>query len=446
MKVYIVGIGPGALDHILPVARRRIEEADCLIGARRTLSSFHVLGKEEVLMDGQLDIVIPYIKRYKHKKRITVLISGDPGIYSLLERLSRALKPQEYTVIPGISTLQLAFARIGESWRDAKIVSLHGRAVNDLAGELRKNDKVFLFTDAASPPNKIAQALLKEGLDNRRAVVLERLSYPDERVIDTNLEQLARMRGFGLCSMIIEAIKRQGAKGRLYGVGIGPGDPKLITLRAKEILDAVDMIFVPKSGEDDRSHARAIVEAVITNQKVFTELPFPMTKDKSILNRYWKRAATAIAKQVRSGKVVAFVTIGDPFIYSTYIYLLKMLRRDFPDVDIESVPGISSVSAAASAMNLSLAEGDERIAVVPVNNDLDRARGALKEFDTVVLMKVGSRLSGVVSLLKELNLIEKALLVSRVGHKDEKVIRDLASLRGKKAGYLSVIIVKRRGL
>ena len=198
MRVYIIGIGPGAEDYLLPIAKSRIAKCDCLIGARRLLALFRDFGKEEVCIEGHLGKVIPYIKKYKHKKRIAVLVSGDPGIYSLLGKLSKTLKPQEYVVIPGISTLQLAFAKIGESWNDAKIISLHGRKTDNLTSEIAACTKTFLFTDADFPPDMIAKRLLKDGLENRRAVILENLSYPNERIIDTDLRRLSRIKGWGL--------------------------------------------------------------------------------------------------------------------------------------------------------------------------------------------------------------------------------------------------------
>lgn len=443
MKVHIIGIGPGGENYLLPAAKKEIENAECLVGAKRLIGLFHRLGKEEVVIEGHFNRVIPYLRKYKHKKKIAVLVSGDPGMYSLLDKIAKALKPQEYAVIPGISTLQLAFAKIGESWHDARVISLHGRKSGNLINDARLCNKVFLFTDSDFPPDKIAHYLLEGGLENRRAIILENLSYSNERIVDTDLKRLTRMKGWGLCAMIIESQKqkKEGSKGKLYGIGIGPGDPKLMTLKAKEILDKVDIIFVPKSSEDGVSCARSIVEAVTKAEKKFAELTFPMTKKASVLNRYWMDAANRIAQEVNKGNEVAFVTIGDPLIYSTYIYLLKTLHRDFPGVDVETVPGISAFNAAASRTHFSLAEGDERLTLVPVRKDLRGLRETLQEFDTVVLMKVGSKLNKIISLLKELGLLKQAILVSRVGHENEKIIPDLTKLRDKKIGYLSVILV-----
>lgn len=232
-------------------------------------------------------------------------------------------------------------------------------------------------------------------------------------------------------------------KGKLYGIGIGPGDPKLLTVKAKEVLNEVDIIFVPKANDDGTSCARSIIEATTSGKKDFVELTFPMTRNKKTLKAYWQKAAGKIAKEVRKNKNIAFVTIGDPFIFSTYIYLFKTLRQDFPDIDVETIPGISSFNAAASSVHSPLVEGNEKLAILPVTKDLKGLKETLKSFDTVVLMKVASKLDKVIHLLKEVKLIKNSVLISHAGHSNEVIIRNLSSITDKKLGYLSVIIVKR---
>ncbi len=442
MKVDIIGIGPGNEDYLLPLAKRKIQNADCLVGAKRHLDLFRGLNKENVIIDCHLGKAISYIKKYRAKKKICVLVSGDPGIYSFLSRLSQAFSPRDYTVVPGISAVQLAFSRLGQSWPDAKIISLHGRKVNNLASQVKDHPKVFLFTDRSFGPDKIAAYLLDNGITDRKATVFENLSYPNERIVRADLKRLSKIRNWGLCVMIIAAAQKK-AKGKLYGIGIGPGDPGLVTLKASRILEKVDTIFVPKSSQDSSSWARAIVEAVVSTDKNFQELTFPMTADKAMLNRYWLSAGRRIAQEIKKGREVAFVTIGDPFIYSTYMYLLKTLRKNFPEIEVETVPGISAFNAASARLNFGLVEGYQRLAIVAVSADLNQARQALSDFDTVVLMKVGSKLDQVIVLLKELGLLDNSILVSRVGHADEKIIYDLSSLKDKKIGYLSVILVRK---
>ena len=203
-KIFIIGVGPGAREYVLPAALKRIKDSDCLIGARRALDLFPRFKNEKVCFDGRLSRVVPYIKKHREDKKIAVLVSGDPGLYSLAQTITKQFKNNEYEVIPGISSLQIAFARIGENWQDARIISLHGRKINQgILCDIKNSSKVFIFTDTDFPPNALASFLLDKGIKNHRAVVLENLSYPDERIVDSNLKKLSRMKGFGLCVMII---------------------------------------------------------------------------------------------------------------------------------------------------------------------------------------------------------------------------------------------------
>jgi len=239
---------------------------------------------------------------------------------------------------------------------------------------------------------------------------------------------------------------KRGKWGKLYGVGIGPGDPKLLTLRAKEILEKVDLIFCPKGDEDKTSWARSIIEAMTSSPKEFVELTFPMSRNEKVLKAYWRKAARRIAEAVAKGKEAAFITLGDPFIYSTYIYLLRTLRQDFPSIEVETIPGISAFNAAAARAQVPLVQGDERLAILPVSRDLRGLREAFEAFDTIILMKVGSKLHKVMALLSELDLLKHSVLVSRLGQPGERMVRALSSLdKVQREGYLSVIIVKNPG-
>lgn len=229
--------------------------------------------------------------------------------------------------------------------------------------------------------------------------------------------------------------------GKFYGIGIGPGDAGLLTIKAKEILDIADVIFVPKGDKVSSSSARSIIESVILQPKKFIELIFPMNINKK-LEKYWLKAAKRIVQEIKNNKIVAFVTIGDPFIYSTYIYLLQSLNQYFPDIKVETIPGISAFNAAAAKAQIPLVKGNENLAVLSVRHNLKGLKEALRKFDTVVLMKIGPKLDRVISLLKKLKLIKKAVLITQVGHPNEKIIRDLSSLKDKKLGYFSVMIVK----
>ncbi len=203
-KVYIIGMGPGTIEYVLSVAKRAIKKADCLIGAGRLLSLFKYPDQKKIRLEGRFKEVVSYVKKNKNKERIAILISGDPGLFSLLGLIKKAFKKDEYAVIPGISALQIAFARIGETWQDVKIVSIHGKSLNNLAKEVKNSVKVFLFTDLKLSPQKAAAYLLAHGIENRKAIVFENLAYLDERIVETDLKDLTKMRGFGLCVMLIK--------------------------------------------------------------------------------------------------------------------------------------------------------------------------------------------------------------------------------------------------
>lgn len=231
---------------------------------------------------------------------------------------------------------------------------------------------------------------------------------------------------------------------KIYAIGVGPGDPELLTVKAERILRSVPVICAPTAGTVDSSYALSIIEPLLdhSRQEVIIQV-FPMRKDQSGLEEFWESAATEVADKVLAGSDVAFITIGDPFIYSTFLYLYRIFREKYPDIEIEVIPGISSINAAAVAAGIPLGRGPERIAIIPAAFEEKELRGILSTFDTVVLMKVSRVFDGVYGLLKELELEKNCAFVSRVGTEDEEVVFDLEGLLGRKLDYLSLLIVKK---
>jgi precorrin-2/cobalt-factor-2 C20-methyltransferase len=231
---------------------------------------------------------------------------------------------------------------------------------------------------------------------------------------------------------------------RVYAVGVGPGDPELITRKAERIIRQADVICAPTGNADAASYALAIVEQFIdrSRQEVFGQ-HFPMKKDQTGLDEFWERAAVQVAEHVRAGRDVAFITIGDPFLYSTFLYLYRIFRADYPDIDIEIVPGVSSFNAAAAAAGIPLGMGPERIAILPTVYEDSELRRTLLDFDTIVLMKVHRAFDRVYLLLEELGLEKNAVFVRRVGSDRQEVVFDLASLAGRDLDYLSMLIVSK---
>ncbi|PRX29846.1 precorrin-2 C20-methyltransferase /cobalt-factor II C20-methyltransferase [Orenia metallireducens] len=230
--------------------------------------------------------------------------------------------------------------------------------------------------------------------------------------------------------------------GRLYGLGIGPGDPELLTLKAKRILEEVDLICTPQSSKDKRSVALNIVEEVVDCQGRVKYLLFPMTNDRAKLRLAWDRAAEEIIELLESGQDVAFITLGDPLLYSTYIYILERVREK--EFEVETVPGITSINACSARLNLPLAEGKEKVMIIPTAYDCDDLAEILTSYENVVLMKVSKNYEEIVRMLEKLDLVENGVFISRCGQDGEFITRDLRSLIGEKIDYLSMIIVKRK--
>ncbi|MCK8825528.1 precorrin-6y C5,15-methyltransferase (decarboxylating) subunit CbiE [Fuchsiella alkaliacetigena] len=202
-QIYILGIGPGSEEYLLPITRRLATEADVLIGGRRALDLFSDLNKEELVIKADLEKILNFIKENYQQRQIAVLVSGDPGLYSMLNYLGRHFERQHLEVIPGVSSLQLGFARAKLVWQDAYITSLHGRSKDELVDILAKEEKVGFFTDHKFPPNQIAEFLLAKGVTDKRAFVGERLSYADERSIDATLTEISEYEDFGMSVMVI---------------------------------------------------------------------------------------------------------------------------------------------------------------------------------------------------------------------------------------------------
>lgn len=230
--------------------------------------------------------------------------------------------------------------------------------------------------------------------------------------------------------------------GRLYGVGVGPGDPELITLKAQRILSQVSVIFVPKKDTGHESYAGSIISGLLRSptQKV-VELVFPM--QKSALQSYWERAAEEIWQHLAQGEDCAFVTEGDPLFYGTFVYILSIFQERHPEVAIEVIPGISSINAAAASAMLPLSSGRERVAIIPATYEDKALRETLESFDTVVLLKVNTVFDRILDVIEELKLVDRCTYIRRCTTKDEEIVKDIRKLKGRNLDYLSLLIVRR---
>lgn len=232
------------------------------------------------------------------------------------------------------------------------------------------------------------------------------------------------------------------ASGRLYGVGVGPGDPELLTLKAQRILQSVPLICVPQAETSGDSYALSIVREFICHEKQEIVRFFFPTNDERKAGEVWRNAATMLAARLESGSDAAFITEGDPMLYSTFLYVLESITANHPGLQVEVVPGVSSVMAAAASSGVPLATHGQSMAILPAAYGVDRLREAVASHDTVVLMKVNRTLLRALSDLEDLGLGGKAVYVKRASTDREQVVRDLGKLGAEDLDYFSLLIIR----
>ncbi len=236
----------------------------------------------------------------------------------------------------------------------------------------------------------------------------------------------------------------------LIGIGVGPGDPDLLTVKAVKAIQNADIIMCPASKQDRPSIALSVVESLIDkskNQQII-KLIFPMTKDRDVLEATWKKNAKIMAETVLSGKNVVYLTVGDPYLYSTWIYMHKDLTENYPDMQISVIPGIVSMFTFASKIGVSIAEGAEKVAIIPSCYDLSSVKQIAKNSETLVFLKDGRYFDQVVDLLKESGFADDSIFAigQDLGTENE-IIKKLTlgevtdgTLTTK---YFSILVVKR---
>ena len=208
--------------------------------------------------------------------------------------------------------------------------------------------------------------------------------------------------------------------GKLYGIGVGPGDPEYMTYKAVRLIEESDIVAVPVKKEDEDSVALNIARGVveIPDEKVEKVL-FRMDPDKAKREICRKEAMEKVKKILDEGKNIAMLALGDIGIYSTYSYVHRMLRED--GYDVEMVSGIPSFCAGASKANISIVEGNDGFAVIPSITGIDQVKKTLGSVENLVIMKVGKYVKEVYDLLKEQGREDKAVIISNVGLEGEYV-------------------------
>ncbi len=238
--------------------------------------------------------------------------------------------------------------------------------------------------------------------------------------------------------------------GVFIGIGVGPGDPELITLKAAKALKAADVICVPKSHAKKPSMALSMLKGILAERKKpaeILELVFPMTKDELNNRKLWVENAAIVAEKAKKGNV-AFITLGDPMLYSTFLYLYECVKETYPEIELEIIPGVTSVTAVAASSKLPLAEKEEVVTIIPSDLDLAHIEDAAKHADNVVFMKCAYHIKEFIPILLRAGFTENSTvaLVKRCTLPAEKVLVGKLSDVSKwdiTEDYFSVAIVKK---
>ena len=238
--------------------------------------------------------------------------------------------------------------------------------------------------------------------------------------------------------------------GTFIGIGVGPGDPELITIKAAKALKTVDVICVPKSHARKPSIALSMVKQILDERKKpaeILELVFPMTKDQLNNRKLWVESAATVAAKAKKGDV-AFITLGDPMLYSTFLYLYECVKETYPEIELEIIPGVTSVTAAAASSKLPLAEKDEVVTIMPSDLNAALIRKAATHADNIVFMKCAHRIKEFLPMLYKAGFTENSTiaLVKRCTLPEEKVLVGKLSEVNKwdiTEDYFSVAIVKK---
>lgn len=204
-RIIVVGIGPGSPDYMLPIASRTIADATVVVGSRRALDTFAAAGQRTKVIDKDIDGVLDFIAAQLACQHVVVLASGDPGFYSILAALRQRFAAETLAVIPGISSVQLAFARLAEVWQDAALISMHGRQTADEQLSYRPGHKLGILTDTHHNPAYIAGVLLAHGWPETSLVWLcKNLSYDNEVIAAMTLAEAKLTPGFEHSVMVVK--------------------------------------------------------------------------------------------------------------------------------------------------------------------------------------------------------------------------------------------------
>ena len=228
----------------------------------------------------------------------------------------------------------------------------------------------------------------------------------------------------------------------LYGASLGPGDPSLMTRKTWELLHSdADWTYPVRKKQGDSYALNIVLAAGLTPPENSTALVFPMTHDREILAKYWLLAAQTVIEKLQAGRDVVFLVEGDASTYSTFQHLAKTVLALDSSAQIETIAGVSSFNAAAARAKMPLADTDDTVAIIPAGYGIEMIEDMLRDFDTLVLLKVKPLLDDILTLLERKNLLTQVCFIEKAGSSEERIVHDVLSLRGQKVNYLSLLMI-----
>lgn len=229
---------------------------------------------------------------------------------------------------------------------------------------------------------------------------------------------------------------------KLYGIGVGVGDPELMTIKAVKALEESDVVILPRANTKNYSTAFEIAKQYMREdiEKVYVD--FTTVDDDKVREDDRIEYSEVVNKCVEEGKTMSFITIGDPMTFSTFVYVMELMEKK---VEVESIPGITSFASVTSRLNTPLVMGDETLKIVPVSKDTDITK-EIETADNIIFMKVTRNLERLKEAFRSTGNMENVVLISNCGKDSEKIFYDLENITRDDISYFSTILLKKDGV
>ena len=230
----------------------------------------------------------------------------------------------------------------------------------------------------------------------------------------------------------------------IHIVGLGPGDPELITVKGKTVLEHSDIVFYPSLTKNGKKHADGILRAILPKEPpMLKEMYFPPVIEPDEKEPDIIRNIGIIVEAIKKGLRVSFAVLGDPVLFSTFVQIKPYLSRHLPDLCFEIVPGISSISAGFSSLSIAMGKDKSSIGIISAPDNEDDIIGSLQANDTLIILKAGKRLEMIKEALEKLGLEDNAHILGDVSSSAEKHSKFDRNFRAGEFGYMTLVIVKK---